>query len=423
MVWQQAKDLGLGTLLPTREVEFQGKPSRLERTAATILDDEIDRRLRDAGDPGRLQTALGWLRRYRSAFPTVVLFKPRGGPDDLANSVYNERSLCALQMFIRDYGSVKAGAKGKLIPQATIAGYISSIRSATTVLSGVTVSSADSKAPFPRMGKQLRLEDPVDVAVDDRKIRLGLRARLLRVLIARGFDRHSRWGKLRWAVYTVGAQALLRGGEFGVTGKAGQRVFVRSRGLHWGVASLQWLTAAEAAFDTPSVFMHVCAIKDTEGRHKRKVIPIAARGAEVSDDPVCGYSALHTWASELGVWEWDEGRRAREPIFQWEGKAITTEMVCEMVREAAVALDIPPEQMGAPSMRIAGATDLRDRLGPEQSAKVIQARGRWFSDIHVVYERTTVVEMLESSVFMGEASNPEAETVLRGYAQPAGALL
>lgn len=62
-------------------------------------------------------------------------------------------------------------------------------------------------------------------------------------------------------------------------------------------------------------------------------------------------------------------------------------------------------------MRIAGATDLREKHGVGGS-DIIQARGRWGSDIHFIYERVTAVEMLDASRTMGEAHQPEAEVVL-----------
>jgi hypothetical protein len=90
-----------------------------------------------------------------------------------------------------------------------------------------------------------------------------------------------------------------------------------------------------------------------------------------------------------------------------------------MVKEAAVALGLNPDLYDAVSLRIAGATDLRDALGYEAGADIIQKRGRWWTDIHHIYERTTAAEMLEASVAMGNASRPELEAVLDGYAQPA----
>ena len=49
------------------------------------------------------------------------------------------------------------------------------------------------------------------------------------------------------------------------------------------------------------------------------------------------------------------------------------------------------------SLRIAGATDLRDALGMA-AADLIKARGRWASEIGFIYQLVTEAEMLEASV-------------------------
>jgi hypothetical protein len=92
-------------------------------------------------------------------------------------------------------------------------------------------------------------------------------------------------------------------------------------------------------------------------------------------------------------------------------------MVNSMVHEAVAALGLDPSEYGAPSLRIAGATDLRDRYGMD-GFDIINSRGRWASDIGFIYQRTTTAEMIEASIEMTYASRPEHERIM-GIAQPA----
>eukprot|EP00965_Chrysotila_dentata_P096592 3191945-Pleurochrysis_carterae.AAC.1 len=60
----------------------------------------------------------------------------------------------------------------------------------------------------------------------------------------------------------------------------------------------------------------------------------------------------------------------------------------------AAACGMDPKDFGGKSLRIGGATDLRDILG--EAGKVqIQTRGRWGSDVAAVYQRATVDRQLE----------------------------
>ena len=81
----------------------------MERTLAAGRRAEVERRVRDATDPGRLESACNWLERYVARTPHMVLFRTRGGPHDLASAAYNERQLADVGLFIREHGSVQPG--------------------------------------------------------------------------------------------------------------------------------------------------------------------------------------------------------------------------------------------------------------------------------------------------------------------------
>ena len=115
-------------------------------------------------------------------------------------------------------------------------------------------------------------------------------------------------------------------------------------------------------------------------------------------------------------------RRAssREPFFlgasglSWS-TSDTQRLACRM----AVALGLDPKQFGGKSFRVAGATDIRDRLGAS-AINTIKQRGRWWSDIAFIYQRALVHEHLQLSADMAEAVSQDLEALCGGWAQSAG---
>ena len=84
-----------------------------------------------------------------------------------------------------------------------------------------------------------------------------------------------------------------------------------------------------------------------------------------------------------------------------------------------MALGLAEEEAGAKCFRIGGATDLRDALGSSQVAELTLQRGRWASDVGLVYQRALVRNHLESSAAVGEAAGADLEAMCAGWAQPA----
>ena len=77
------------------------------------------------------------------------------------------------------------------------------------------------------------------------------------------------------------------------------------------------------------------------------------------------------------------------------------------------------ERYGAKSFRIGGATDYRAVYGPAGAERLIRQRGRWWSDIHAIYERALAEEHLGGSAAVGGADGAELEVLCKGWAQPA----
>jgi hypothetical protein len=372
----------------------------------------------DAGDPERLNTACGWLELYREHYPGVVFLRTRGGESDMEAAAYNDRSLADLKSFMRDHGP-RRGTGTNL--EATIDGYVGALKEAAGVFMGCSVTSPATSVVRPRVGKQLRLEQPV--LSSDRKLRLALRVGSFQQLAASGFDRISSHGATRWCVLRVGPTALLRPGE---VGRVGTHAFVPERGLHWGKDCVHWLEAGVVGWRNPCVYLSVVPIKDAGGRAKRIPIPIPALHEEgFSDDPVCPYSALRRlWLRDAA--HLSESERARTAIFRHpDGRVWATADVDQAVEAAVRHLGLDASQYGGVSLRISGATELRALKGRE-GMDIITAYGRWSSeDIGFIYARVSAAEQLEAAagaIVLGltpGGARPEVEAVVSGWVQPA----
>ena len=85
----------------------------------------------------------------------------------------------------------------------------------------------------------------------------------------------------------------------------------------------------------------------------------------------------------------------------------------------AAMLGLRSEDFGAKSFRIGGATDYRAAFGAVKAERLIKQRGRWWSDIHQLYERALAEEHLDASAAVGDARGAELEALCEGWAQPA----
>lgn len=85
------------------------------------------------------------------------------------------------------------------------------------------------------------------------------------------------------------------------------------------------------------------------------------------------------------------------------------------VAEAA-GVATSPSDMGGHSFRIGGATDFADGGG---SSMQIRSRGRWDSDMELVYARDTVAQQLAAADAMAGANSVSLEELCPGWSQPA----
>ena len=79
------------------------------------------------------------------------------------------------------------------------------------------------------------------------------------------------------------------------------------------------------------------------------------------------------------------------------------------------AVGLPPDEIGARSYRIGGATDRADGGG---DPTMIKARGRWDSDIALIYARDTIASQFQSHAAMRRAASATLEATFADWVQP-----
>lgn len=111
-------------------------------------------------------------------------------------------------------------------------------------------------------------------------------------------------------------------------------------------------------------------------------------------------------------------KRARGASISAAPRHISVHMMRALVRRRMRALgETDLDQWGAHSCRIGGATDLGSSRGA--SPLLLQARGRWASDIGKIYNRMTRQTLLSASKMMyGAPKGRDLEEIFPDFAQP-----
>ena len=98
------------------------------------------------------------------------------------------------------------------------------------------------------------------------------------------------------------------------------------------------------------------------------------------------------------------------------GRAMTTGYFRGLMRKYASLLGFNPRDFGAHSARIGGATDLA--ATGRASQLLLQAKGRWSSDIAKIYARMTRRSQLAVSDLMYLSKGRDLEEILPEFTQP-----
>jgi hypothetical protein len=239
--------------------------------------------------------------------------------------------------------------------------------------------------------RKLVAEDPL---AGMRRKRRGIRRRHLRKAWERSAAmRATGIAKLaRWAAGVTAWHVLARGGELASVARSDLSFERDGKGHQYAVL---WLRP----------------LKKRAGQAQPKVPQYIAEQPGQEWEP---YAALARLAHALD----SAGHPRSDPLFRMgNGKGISTASVRAFARDVAQLVRIPEKQVGAHSFRIGGATDLASTGAA--SVLLLQAKGRWQSDIARIYARMTRRAHLAASRLMHAARGRDLEELLPDFVQPA----
>jgi hypothetical protein len=339
---------------------------------------------------------------------------------DLHAATYNTETLEMVSEFMRRIGSRQPGRLGTPISSDTVDGYISTIKTVANWEAHCQLTLTAVNTVLPGASKAARRDQGPPGA---RTLKRGIRAQHFRRLIALGYDRSSAKGMVEWAAALVAWNLILRGGELGVV--PGKPLDI-SRDLTLG--SIEFKAPCADSDYQPWLVVDTVPIKDVTAR--RRACPMAVqrrrRLASSPDDPMCVYDAIvAAWHIAAGADPPSIGRQhgplADRPLFtsSRRGRPVwNTNDTRALAQRMAIFLGENPSEFGGKSFRIGGATDWRDVFGAD-AERVITQRGRWHSDIALLYQRALAGVHLRGSVAVADASSADLESLCKGWVQPA----
>lgn len=366
---------------------------------------EAARRVGEAYAPksrGPLNTALRALAEFAEQCPERELFREKGVGGDRHAGAWNEWTfvLFAVWMARRVSRQTK-----KPVSAATIESYVS-------LLKGYLSYNYDFDLldRAPRLSRLLRAMRESEPGSGERRVRRGLRRRHLRRM----------WRRIEWvradsptrvnehALLAVAWQVLARGGELAPSCK------------DWSAARCP--SRADLTFHTqrkgPAYAMVWLRPLKKRGRGLAPKVPqiIPEYDGQGSD----AYRALRRLEELDPV---SDAQRASTPLFRMQAPGgafvhITVKHMRAAVRARMRGLGYAhPSHWGAHSCRIGGATDLM--ATGQASQLLLQAKGRWGSDIGRIYARLTRQGQIAASSLMQTAAGRDLEELLPGFVQPA----
>ena len=415
-VLEKADRLGLLGDMPGQEALREGESALVRDLRLGML-----QRARETYDVGRLSTSLDWFEEFQIDTQRAPIFRPLEHSGDIEAMVYNQETLDMFSEYIRRRGSRLVGRRGgDPVKSDTVATYVGQIKKLRTHEAHYAITDPSVNVIASAAHKRMR---QLDGPAGERRLSLGLRARHLRMAAELGFDRTSKQGVIEWGAALTAHNLLCRGGEVGVCETA---ELDPERDLTLG--AIEFKEPGEVSEGLPWLTAEFVPIKDTTVRRRSAVMPVRRRaaGGRMGSDPMDTYDAIVlAMAARLGRMPPARGRvegpEAALPLFVGlRGKPWNTADTRRLARRIAGSLDGLDESLfGAKSFRIGGATDYRAVYGPGAAERMIRQRGRWWSDIHALYQRALATEHLQGSAAIGDARGAELEALCKGWAQPA----
>ena len=397
-----ASDEGLG---PADEIAADACLDDLTASAWA----HMRRRLADSSQP-KLRTAMRHLARFQKKVsarrPDLFLVPEYAGAQ--AALLHNEWSLI---LFVEWLAVWRNGKRRTPLAVDTIGEYVSMVKQELSVLFGFALAGLPTR--LPAVIKGLRRERPKA----DRRKRRGIRRSHLRAAWSASSTLRSddRDAVNLWAAATTAWQGLARGAEVAASGAGGKRSADERNRL----PSRADLTFGEAHGRRFAQVMMRPA-KRTNGERGEKVPLLFEEGDGAGSDTYAALERMvrldpvvHRPGASAG-----DGQRAERatPLFRVAGRTLRTERLRRFARQIMRKAGQGTASVGAHSFRIGGATDLADQGA---SPLLLQAKGRWASDIGRIYARMTRRAQLAASRLMQRRGARDLEELFPSFAQAA----
>ena len=335
---------------------------------------------------GPLGTAMRALARFARRVPRRELFVRPRFRGDLEAEAHNEWTLC---LWAHHEGKRVSEKTGKPLKAGSIEQRVSLAKGLLSHRFGFQLAGE-----APRLKSLLRQIKLRRGGTQQRAKRRGWRWRHSKKVWRRHPEVRSSARKARaeWAAVTTATQVLARGGELAAVAR-GDLTFHTSHGRRYARLMIR-------------------PLKKAGGPTQPKVPQYIAEQSPEDADAPDAYAALRRLA-ELDCWGGES-----EPLFSTaRGVLMTTSRYRALVKRYAAMLGFDAKLFGAHSTRIGGATDLV--ASGEGSELLLEAKGRWGSDIGKIYARQTRKAHLAASDAMYRARGRDLEEILPAYVQAA----
>lgn len=351
---------------------------------------------------GPLSAALRAFAAFAEKCPERVLFKSPEGSSKSEAGAWNEWTFVLFAVYMSSSPSRKTG---RLVRARTVESYISLLKS---YLSFQYEFDVLDRAPrLKRLMAEMKDKDPLGLA---RRKRRGLRRRHLRWMWKRvpGVRATSQAAVNAHALLVTAWQVLARGGE------------LAPQTVRW--TPEKGPTRADLSFEVTRAGKRyvILWLRPLKKRGSGPVHKVPQYIAEFDGGGSDAYAALRRLVEFDPV---EPAVAGLTPLFRdfsakGGGRHFTVASMRELIRERMRSLGFEvASEWGAHSCRIGGATDLVATR--QASPLLLQAKGRWASDIGKIYARMTRRCHLAASELMQSAKGRDVEELLPSFVQAA----
>ena len=317
------------------------------------LEDGAKRRLRTTlarNSRKKLKSAMRHFAKFAAAVPTRELFT--------SDPLHNEWTMC---LYLEYAAIVPSQRTGRPIAVASAAGYASMLIAHWSRESGCALLGQAAQR-LPGILRQMRRKEPIR----ERRGRRGLRRRHIDAAWKQSaiLREHTADAANRIAAVSTAWQAVARGAEV-----APDRF---SAARHPTRADLQH---SKPGAEQPSYTVWLTPLKK---KTATKVPIMFAEGDGGASDTYAMLARLERFDPV------PRRQRSTTPLFRLKGKCMNGRQFTEAVQDIAEAAGQPRAKFTKHSPRVGAASDLGDM---NASPLLLQAKGRWASDLGKIYSR------------------------------------